>query len=79
MRSRRSIINTLIQATGALITAQRLVRGAWAQPAEQAVSFVRSTADQLVTIANSTDAPQEKRRKLQQVIDATVDSGHGHR
>jgi phospholipid transport system substrate-binding protein len=73
MRSRRLIIVALIQTTGALITASWLVRGAWAKPAEQAVSFVRNTADQLVTIANSTDAPQEKHRRLQQVIDATVD------
>jgi phospholipid transport system substrate-binding protein len=73
MRPRRSILITLIQATGVLITAPRLVRHAWAQPAQQAVSFVKNTAGQLVTIVNSTDAPQEKRRRLRQVIDATVD------
>jgi phospholipid transport system substrate-binding protein len=73
MRSRRSISITLIQATGALITAPQLVHRAWAQLPQQAVSFVKSTVSQLVTIVNSTDAPQQKRRRLQQVIDATVD------
>jgi phospholipid transport system substrate-binding protein len=73
MRSRRSIIIILIQATGALITAPGLVRRACAQPAQQAEGFVRSTADQLVTIVNSSDVPEEKRRRLQQVIGAAVD------
>jgi phospholipid transport system substrate-binding protein len=73
MRSRRSISITLIQATGALITGPQLVHRAWAQLPQQAVSFVESTVSQLVTIVNSTDAPQQKRRRLQQVIDATVD------
>ena len=73
MRSRRLINIALIEAVGALLTAPWLVRGAWAQPAEQAVSFVRSTADQLVTVANTTDVQQEKHRRLQRVIDATVD------
>jgi phospholipid transport system substrate-binding protein len=70
MRLRRSVIITLIQATGMLVTAPQLACRAWAQPA---VSFVTSTAGQLVTIVNSADPPQEKRRRLQQVIDATVD------
>lgn len=73
MRSRRSIMIFLIQATGALITAPQLVCRAWAQPAQQAVSFVGSTTDQLVKIVNSPDPPQEKRRSLQRVIDRTVD------
>jgi phospholipid transport system substrate-binding protein len=73
MRSRRSIIISLIQATGALITAPQLVCRAWAQSVQQAVSFVGSTTDQLVKIVNSPDPPQEKRHSLQQVIDRTVD------
>jgi phospholipid transport system substrate-binding protein len=31
------------------------------------------TSGQLVTIVNSADSPQEKRRRLRQVVDATVD------
>ena len=73
MRPRRSVIITLIQATGVLVTAQRLLRRAWAQPAQQAVSFVKITGGKLATVVNSADAQQEKRRRLQQVIDATVD------
>ena len=64
---------SLIQATGALFTAPQLVCPASAQPAQQAVSFVGSTTDQLVKIVNSPDPPQEKRHGLQQVIDRTVD------
>ena len=49
------------------------IRRAAAQPAEQAVAFVKSTSDRLVAIADSAAAPTEKRRRLEQVIDATVD------
>ena len=73
MRSCRSIMISLIRATGALLIAPQLVCPASAQPAQQAVSFVRSTTDQLVKIVNSPDPPQEKRHRLQQVIDRTVD------
>jgi phospholipid transport system substrate-binding protein len=72
MLSRRSII-ALIQATGVVVTAPRLTRRAWAQPGEQAVTFVKNTAQQLVAIVNSEDSSQEKRHRLRQVIDATVD------
>jgi phospholipid transport system substrate-binding protein len=72
MQTRRSV-TTLIAATGILVTVPLAARRAWAQPARQAVTFVSSTAEQLVAIVNSPDAPQEKHRRLQQVIDATVD------
>jgi phospholipid transport system substrate-binding protein len=71
MRQRRSVI-ALIPAMGVLATAPMTGR-AWAQSAQQAVGFVRSTAERLVAIVNSPDLLPEKRRKLQQVIDATVD------
>jgi ABC-type transporter MlaC component len=72
MLSRRSVI-ALIQATGVVVTAPRLTRRAWAQPGEQAVTFVKNTAQQLVAIVDSEDSSQEKRHRLRQVIDATVD------
>ena len=50
-----------------------LTRRAWAQPRQQAVTFVKSTAERLVAIVNSEDSPQDKRHRLRQVIDATVD------
>jgi phospholipid transport system substrate-binding protein len=44
-----------------------------AQPSEQAIGFVKSTSDQLVAVVNSPGSPQERRRRLQAVVDATVD------
>ena len=70
--SRRSAI-ALIQNTGLLVTALRLTCPVSAQSAEPAVSFIKSVTEKLVTIVNSSDSPQEKRRRLQQVIEATVD------
>jgi phospholipid transport system substrate-binding protein len=74
MLTRRSV-TTLLAATGTLGAAPKLVRPARAQPGERAVTFVKSTSEQLVAIVNSADPPKEKRRKLQQAIDATVDVG----
>jgi phospholipid transport system substrate-binding protein len=42
---------------------------------DRAVAFVLSTSSQLVAIVNNMDPPAEKRRRLTQVIDATVDVG----
>jgi phospholipid transport system substrate-binding protein len=72
MLTRRSV-TALIKATVVLVAAPPVVRRAWAQPALRAVTFVECTARQLVTITNSSDTPQEKRRGLQRVIDANVD------
>ena len=72
MLSRRSAI-ALVQTTGILVTAPRLTRRALAQSAQQAVSFVKDVTEKLVVIVNSPDLLQEKRRKLQKVINATVD------
>jgi len=72
MPTRRSI-TALIGATALLIVRPWQVNHACAQPGERAVAFVKETADQLVTIVNGADPPREKRRRLQQVIDATVD------
>ncbi len=40
---------------------------------DRAVAFVLSTSGRLVAVVNSMDPPAEKRRRLTQVIDATVD------
>ena len=64
---------TAIGATALLVASPGPVRRAWGQASEQAVIFVKSTSDQLVAIVNSPDSPQEMRRRLQAVIDATVD------
>jgi hypothetical protein len=71
MQSRRSVI-ALIPTIGVPAPAPPMTCRAWAQPAQQTVSLVRSTAGRLVAIFNSPDLLPETSRKLQQVIDATV-------
>lgn len=46
---------------------------AWAQTASQAMTLVRSTSERLVAVVNGVGTPGEKRRQLQQVVDAAVD------
>jgi phospholipid transport system substrate-binding protein len=46
---------------------------AWAQHGSQAVTFVKSTSEQLVAIVNGVGTPQEKHQRLQAVIDSAVD------
>jgi phospholipid transport system substrate-binding protein len=65
------MIATVIGATALLVMSS--VQDAWAQAGEQAVTFVKSTSDQLVAIANGADSPQEQRRRLQGVLESTVD------
>jgi phospholipid transport system substrate-binding protein len=48
-------------------------RPAFAQAGQQAVTFVKITSDRLVAIVNSTASPQDKRHRLQEVVDSTVD------
>ncbi len=63
-----------IIGTAALLTPPPWSAGyAWAQSGPQAVTFVQSTSEQLVAVVNSAGSPEEKRRRLQEVIDATVD------
>lgn len=64
---------TVIGATAFLILPDGTVRQAWAQTGDEAVTFVKSTSDQLVAIVNGADPLQEKRRQLRQVLDAAVD------
>ena len=72
MPTRRTAM-TMIGATALLMTPPGQVRRAWAQAPEQAVAFVKSTSDQLVAVVNSAGSPAEKRRRLREVIAATVD------
>jgi phospholipid transport system substrate-binding protein len=72
MPTRRTVM-TMIGATALLATQPGQLRRAWAQADEQAVAFVRSTSDRLVAVVNSPGSPAEKRRRLQEVIAATVD------
>jgi len=72
MPTRRTAI-TMIGATALLATPPGQIRHAWAQAADQAVAFVKSTSDRLVAVVNSPGSPAEKRPRLQEVIAATVD------
>ena len=70
MPSRR----TVMTAIGATALPLGMFRCAWAQSGPKAVAFVKSMTDRLVAIVNSAGSPQEKRRRLQEVIDSTVDN-----
>jgi phospholipid transport system substrate-binding protein len=68
----RRVAMTMI-GTAALTTLPGPAGYAWAQSGPQAVTFVQSTAEQLVAVVNGAGSPEDKRRQLQQVIDARVD------
>ncbi len=72
MQPRRTVI-ALASAIGILVIAPPTLSRAAASPGQQAVGFVRTTAERLVGIVNSDASPPERRHRLQQVIDATVD------
>lgn len=62
-----------ILATGALAFSLGFGLPAFAQSADQAAAFVRTTGDELVSIVNGPGSTQEKRHRLQQVVDRAVD------
>jgi phospholipid transport system substrate-binding protein len=64
---------TMIGATALFVAPQFTARYASAQSRAQAIAFVKSTSDQLVAIVNDGGSPQEKRHRLRDVIDTTVD------
>jgi len=70
---KRRTTTTMIGASTLLIMPPTLVRHAWAQPDDDAVALVKDASDKLVVIANGSGSPEEKHRRLQSVIDATVD------
>jgi phospholipid transport system substrate-binding protein len=64
----------ILLGAAALLTGPPVsVRRARAQAGETAIAFVKATSGQLVAIANGAGSPQEKRHRLETVIDATVD------
>jgi phospholipid transport system substrate-binding protein len=64
---------TMVAVSAFLVVAPRLTRKACAQGSDQAISFVQSTTDKLVSIVNSAESAKEKRRRLQEIIDSSVD------
>jgi phospholipid transport system substrate-binding protein len=71
MLKRRAAMTMI--GTSALLISPSPLRLAWGQPNDVAVALVKNASDKLVAIANGTGSPEEKRRRLQSVIDATVD------
>jgi phospholipid transport system substrate-binding protein len=71
MLTRRAAIR-MTAAFAVVAAPSGLVRRAWAAPGEQAVDFIKITSDQLVAIVNGADSAQDKRRRLQAVIDTAV-------
>jgi hypothetical protein len=59
------------------VTALLIAHPGWyaraTESGEQAVTFVKSTSDQLIAVANSAGSPQERHRQLQDIIDSNVD------
>ncbi len=72
MPTRRTAM-TLIGTAAFLATPLWPVRHAWAEPGDQAIAFIKSTTDRLVAVVNGPGSPQERRRRLQGVLDAVVD------
>jgi phospholipid transport system substrate-binding protein len=64
---------TMIGAAAVLALSPALVCPAWAETNEQAVAFVKDTADRLVAIVNSPGAAKDKRGRLKEVLDLAVD------
>jgi phospholipid transport system substrate-binding protein len=69
----RRVTVKMIGTAAFLAAPPGLVGLAWAQADERAIAFVKGMSDQLVSIVNSSDQPQQKRRRLKEVIDASVD------
>jgi phospholipid transport system substrate-binding protein len=72
MFTRRTAM-TMIGAIAFLVRPPGPVQPARADAGEQAVIFVKSTSEQLIAIVNGEGSPQEKRRRLQEVVNSTVD------
>ncbi len=62
-----------IVAAALLAASPGTVRHAWGQSDEQAIGFVRDSAGALVAIANGPGSPQDKHRRIGEVLDRSVD------
>jgi phospholipid transport system substrate-binding protein len=71
MLTRRTMI-AVAAATPVLVCYGR-GREAWAQGSPQAVALVKTICDQLVSAVNATGSVDDKRRRLRQIIDTSVD------
>ena len=63
---------TLIVTAVLLVAVPRAIWYARAESGGQAISFVKSTTDQLVGIVNSADPSQQKRRRLREVVNSSI-------
>ncbi len=72
MLTRRHFL-LLSGAIGAALAMPRLATVAFADDADAAAAFVHQTADRLVAVVNGPGSLAEKREKMQQIINATVD------
>ncbi len=74
--TRRTLL-TVAASTAAALAATtvlpRFIDAALAQPAAGAAGLIQNTGNQLVAIVNSSASVAERRQRLQQVIDSTVD------
>jgi phospholipid transport system substrate-binding protein len=73
MLTRRILLKLTGAATVLVALGPVLATPARADSAQQAAAFVKSTGDALVAVVNGPGSAADKRRQLQQVIDANVD------
>ena len=71
MLHRRQVL--ILAAAGLAYTGLSAQRGAWAQAANKAATFVKSTGDKLIAVVNGPGSADSKRQQLTQVIDSAVD------
>jgi phospholipid transport system substrate-binding protein len=72
MMLKRRTMTTFIGAAP-LIASSALGQRAWGQSGSPAAALVRTTSDQLIAIVSASGSREDRRRRLKQVIDATVD------
>jgi phospholipid transport system substrate-binding protein len=63
----------MVAASVLVLAGPGAVRHAWAQRGDQAIAFVKTTSGRLVAIVNSDASPADKRLRLKEVIDSSVD------
>lgn len=71
MLTRRTAITTI--GAAAIVFSTMPLRYAWAQSHDQAIAFVESTSGRLVAIVNDAGSASDKRQRLREVLDSTVE------